>query len=277
MKLAVETKEKHGLVEVRPLKIDRWHEYSGTKDDFAQPKVFRVLYDGSTGGYATGLTPEEEKEYTDKLGLNLSAKFDPSEPHSYWDSKAGSFKLENRPMYFDPKLPLDFIKIKNMKASCLVANSQAEFQQGKWDDATHVIFDEREEVAIKAKKTQIKKECYRISDGLSAEELANVLTVISTDDTIFKGRSQNFLDVELETAIQERPKQFLKYAKMDSAQVYTRSAVLEALQRNILTKEGAAIYYMGEQIGYNVEDAISYFANPQNQKLKVKILEKLTN
>ena len=62
---------------------------------------------------------------------------------------------------------------------------------------------------------------------------------------------------------------------MDKQLVYTRASVQEALHRNVLTKEGSAVYYMGDKLANDVEDAVKYFMDPSNQKLKVAILEKL--
>ena len=70
---------------------------------------------------------------------------------------------------------------------------------------------------------------------------------------------------------------FLKYANMDAQETYIRASILEAIYKNILTKEGIGIYYMGDKIANSYEDSIAYFLDPQNQTLKVSILEKLTS
>jgi hypothetical protein len=62
---------------------------------------------------------------------------------------------------------------------------------------------------------------------------------------------------------------------MDKNQLYIKGMVVEALYKNILTKEGAGIYYMGDILGHSIEDVTEYFANPQNQEIKARILEKL--
>jgi len=49
------------LVELRPIENVRWHGKSG-KDNFAQDKSSQILYNPSTGKYATGLTEEEAKK-----------------------------------------------------------------------------------------------------------------------------------------------------------------------------------------------------------------------
>jgi hypothetical protein len=52
---------------------------------------------------------------------------------------------------------------------------------------------------------------------------------------------------------------------------------MEAIYRNILTKEGTAVFYLSDQIGYDFESAVEWFKDPQNQNLKVSILSKLNS
>ena len=104
--------------------------------------------------YCTGLTPEEEKTYGDKLKADLSKQFSIDTPHPFWDSKMAETKLENRTQFFDTSNPLDFIKIKYIKQSKYVANSAKEYEEGLFPEATHIIFDESEEVDVKATKSR---------------------------------------------------------------------------------------------------------------------------
>lgn len=266
------TKEKV-LVEIRRLPETKWHGKTG-KEDFSQPKSIRALYDDSIGGYATGLTEEEAKEYGEKLGLDLSNTFNSEKAHPVWDTATGKIKLPSYPVFFDMTRPMEFVKVKVCKASKLVANSMKEWEEGLFPEATHVIYDESEQVKIKATKIQKKREAYLIINKMSTEELTNILTIIS--DKPIKGKSQNFIDVELEKVIDNDAAQFLMYAKMDKKELYTRATILEGIHKNILVKEGNAIYYMNDRVADTFEDAVKYFLDPQNQSLKASLLEKLT-
>lgn len=261
------------LVEVRPLPIKRWHGKSG-KDSFAMTKVIEVLYDNKTGKYATGLTEEETKKYSGLLGVDLTDSFNPAEAHPYWSSKAAFIKLENHTMIFDTDKPTEAVKIKNLKASKFVANSMKEYEKGEFPEATHVIFDENEEVSLKAGKVQKRQKAMVIASELSADEKISLVQILS--NKTLKGRSNDFIDVEIDHIIETKADEFLKFAKMDKAEVNIRAQVLEGIAKNILTKEAGSIYYMGEVIGMDYEDAVDWFKNPQNQKMKVAILEKLT-
>lgn len=261
------------LVEVRPLPAKKWHGKMG-KESFSRPKDIEVLYDPVTGRYATGLTPEEAAKYSKEMGVDLSDTFNFNEPHVYWSTKAATIRLQNHTMIFNTDIPTEFVKVKNMKASKFVANSMKEYDEGKWPEATHVIFDEEEDVNLKASKIALQDECNDLKRKMTASDKANMIQILAEKSV--RGRSDDFINVEITAIINEKPADFLKYAKMGREEVYVRAAVLEALYKNILTKEGSAVYYMGDMVGLDYEDAIRWFKDPNNQKMKVTILEKLS-
>jgi len=260
------------LIEVKPIETKKWHGKAG-KESFTQPKVIEVLYDVRTGKYATGLTAEETAKYSALMGVDLSDRFDPNTPHPYWGTQAARIKLENRTMIFDDERPSDFVKVKNMKASQYIANSQADLEAGLYPDAHHVIYDETEVVNLAASKVERKTNCIILASKMSLEEKAQIVQILS-EKAVAK-RSQNFINVELDKIIDTNPSEFLKFAKMDKQEVYVRATLMEALQKNVLAKEAGAIFYMGERLANSFEDAILWFTDPQNSKMKISILEKL--
>lgn len=137
------------LVTVQPIPEKRWHGKIG-RESFAQPKTYEVLYDKNTGKYATGLTEEEAAKYSKLLGVDLSDKFDHENGHVYWSTKPAWIPLPNHPIVFNTAKPIEFVKVKNLKASDKVANSLKEYEEGKYPNATHYIVDEVEEVANKS-------------------------------------------------------------------------------------------------------------------------------
>jgi hypothetical protein len=262
------------LVEVRPLPLKKWHEKSG-KEDFTRPKVIEALYDEQTQKYSTGLTEEDKVRLGKLTGFDLSDNFNHEQPHPFWNTAAAMIKLPNSTTIFDTSKPLDEIKVKILKASKFVANSMKEWEEGLWPDAHHVIFDEQEEVEIKAKKVELKNKATSLSLKMSKDEKINIIQILS--DKSARGMSDDFVNVEIDKIVTEKPVEFVKYAEMDNAMVYIRAAVLEAIHRNILTKDGSAIYYMGDQVGFDIESTIEYFSDVKNQKLKAIILEKLNS
>lgn len=259
------------FVELRPIdNPDIWHKKSG-QEAFGQPKIYEVLYDPETGKYATGLTDEELAKYSRELSVDLAAPFNPDIPHPFYGSKAGAIKCENRTMFFDPSKPKDYVLIAAMKASKFIANSINDID--KWPFATHVLFDENDEVAEKEIKINKKYQAIELLGKMSTDDKANLVQILS--NKMVRGRTTNFINVEIDNLIENDVDNFIRYAKMDKAETYTRAALLESIHRNILTKEGTSIFYMGDKIGSDYEDAVRWFLDPQNSQMKVRILEKL--
>lgn len=262
------------IVEVRPLPTEKWHKKTG-KESFSQPKGSQVLYDPRIGKYATGLTEQEAQEWGKELGMDLSDRFNPNEEHPTWSSKAFNIRLENNTMFFDTTKLIDRIKIKNMKANKFVANSIKEWKDGKWGDATHVIYDEADEADDKATKIEKRKKALRLADKMTLSEKAAMVLILEGE--FIKNKTPNHIEVALDEAIENKLDEFLTYASLDAKDLALRGQVEEAIHRQFLTKEIEAVYYMGERIGYDVDDAVEWFKNPDNQKLKVAILSKLNS
>jgi hypothetical protein len=259
-------------VEIKPLPLKKWHGKKD-KESFAQTKTIEALYSNKLGGYQTGLTDEEAEVYGKKLGFNLNNLFDPEKEHPFWSQKIAQVRLENATTYLDPTKPLDYVKIKLVKVSKYVANSMREWEEGKWPDATHVIYDENEEADVKASTIQKRNKAIALASKMTLDEKATMVLIVN--GKYVKNKSLNFIDVEIDEAIEEKVDEFIRYASMDVADMQVRGSILEGLHRQILTQEGAAIYYMGERIGFDIEDAMAWFQSPDNQKLKVAILERL--
>lgn len=260
------------LVEIRPIDTTKWHKKKG-KDAFAQPKTVEVLYDSSTGRYGTGLTPELAEKYSKLTGNDLSDTFNPIEPHPFWSSKASWVVLPNQTLILDSERPNEFVKIQNLKASKYVANSQKEYDNGMWPEATHVIYDESEAVEMKANKFELAQQAMSALNTVSLEGRIDLVRILSEKPV--KTMSPNFISAELSEIIENKPLELVRTIQMGKEEVAIRATVLELLQKNILTKEAGAVYYMGEKIALDYEDAVKYFKDPNNQMMKVRLLEKL--
>lgn len=261
------------FVELRPIDFKKWHGKTG-KDSFAQEHSSQILYNPKTGKYDTGLTEEEMTKYGSMMGVNLDDVFNPNQPHPYWSTKVAQLRFPNKTLILDITKPLDYIKVKNYKVSPYVANSEKEYQEGLWPNATHILYDESEHIEMEAHKLNKKKEAYKIADKLTKEQKVALIQIIL--DISVRKQSNEYIDVKLGEIIEgEFINDFLKYSKADKNFVYVKGMVVEALYKNILTKEGSGIYYMSDILGHNVDDVTEYFLNPQNQEIKARILEKL--
>lgn len=262
------------LVEVRPLPVKKWHGKKD-KESFAQPKIIEVLFNKETGAYNTGLTKEEAEKYGKILGVDLSDTFSYTEPHPYWGTRPAWIELPNHTIVFDTRKPMDFVKVKNIKASNKVANNMKDWEEGKYPNATHVIYDEAEEIANRSAKIELEQQANQILYKMSQEDKISMVQILSDKNKSVRGMSPDFINVEMDDIIKNKTQDFIRTAKMGREEVNIRAKILEMVAKNILTKEGGAYYYMSDMIGVDYESTVAWFRDPQNSKMKVLILEKL--
>ena len=110
------------IIKVKPIEVKKWHGKTGT-ESFTRTKTIQALVNAESMCYDTGLSKEEEAEYTERLKVDLSSQFNLDTPHPFWDSKMAEIKLENRTQFFNTENPIDFVKVKVMRKSKYVANS----------------------------------------------------------------------------------------------------------------------------------------------------------
>lgn len=260
-------------VELRPIEHKKWHNKKG-QESFTRPKKIQALVDGNTMKYATGLSPEDiEKLVKEGVKYDLSDNYDDKGPHPFWDSTLAIIKLENHTMFFDLQKPLDFIKVKVMKASKYIANSVQEYEEGIWPDATHVIYDEAMQADLIASKVEIKNQAILEASKLSPDRKIELILVLEGKN--LKNQSPNFITVELDKTITKDPETFLRHLKLDKKQVSAHAIVLEALQKSILRKEGQRIYHMDTPLGMDEIEVAEYLSKNENQDVKLMILGKI--
>lgn len=261
------------LIEVRPIETKRWH---GKKDaeSFTRPKKIQALVNTDTMQYATGLTKEDIEMLQGKgIKYDLSPHYNSDKPHAFWDSNMGQIKLENNTMFFNTDNNIDFIKTKIMKASKYVANSMREYEEGMYPEATHVIFDEAEEADIKASKVAISNKAVIECSKLSKDKKIQLILIMKGKN--LKGQSDNFVTVAIDEIVKESPQEVLRQIGLDSKEVTVHALVLEALQKNVLRKDGHKIYYFDSLLGADITDVIDYLSDDENQGLKLKIMQQV--
>lgn len=274
------------LVEIKPIEVKRWHGKTG-KESFTRPKKIQALIDPETMQYCTGLdntsktytNPKDENEKLTELeyyGQLIGQDLNPlvtNEPHPFWDSSMGVVKLENNTIFLNTDNPLDYIKWKICKASKFVANSMKEYDEGLFPEATHVIFDEQEEIEAKATKVELRKQatikCAKLSLGRKIE-LVQILS-----DKNLRNQSSDFVEVEVDKLIQNKAKEVLYHIERDKEDTALHALILEALQKSVLRKSGHKIQYFDSVLGSDVIDVIDYLKKPENQDLKLRIMAQL--
>lgn len=273
-------------IEVRPIERVRWHGKTG-KESFKRPVTIMALVNSRTGKYDTGLNYDEpfkapdntenltEAQYYGKLiGQDLSNIYTPGKPHPFWDNPSSAIKLENSTMIFDTSNPLDYIRVKVMKASKYVANSMREYQEGKYPLATHVISDEAEEVEIKATKVEMKKKATIEASKLPKERKVQLIHIIAGKN--LKGKSDDFIEVEMDNLVENFTKDLLFWMKADKKTVKVRDEVLEALKKNVLRRNAGKVRYREIELGFDVDEAVDFLSQDVNQELLIRIEQEIS-
>jgi len=262
-------------VEVRPIEHKKWHDKTG-QESFTRPKKIQALLDSNTMKYATGLTEEDIKALRKKgVNYDLSDNYDSENLHPFWDSSMAVIKLENNTMFFDLDNALEFIKVKVMKASKFVANSMAEYENGTWPDATHVIFDEAEQAQVLASKVETRNTAIIEASKLSPDRKVELILVMGGRN--MKNQSADFVAVELDKVLNKNPEEFLRNLKMDKKQIAAHALVLEALQKSVLRREGQRIFHMDSPLGIDEIEVAEYLAKEENQDIRLLVLQKINN
>jgi len=261
-------------IEIRPLPIPKWHGKQG-KESFARPTKIRALIDTSKNEYATGLTPQEIKEYSKILQQDLSPVFKTDKPHEFWDGPQAYVKLLNSTQFLDTTKPLDFIRYKICKASPFVANSLKEWEEGKFPRATHVLFDETEEVEMKASKVALKNKAVIECAKLSLDKKIQLILII--EGKIVKGKSANYIEVILSEMIDKRAEEIIRTLELDAEDLYLKALVLEALQKGVLIRKDYKIKYFDSNLGAEVLDVVELLKKPDNEQLKMHIIAAVNN
>jgi hypothetical protein len=263
-------------VEIRPIEKDKWHGKKG-KESFSRPKTIEALADPQTMKYNTGLSEEDVKLLKEKgCSYDLSDDFVSGKSHPFWENKITQIPLKNQTMIFNPNdVMLDFIKVRICKGSKFVANSIKEYEEGLWPEATHAIYDESEEVELKASRTEVRNQAVIKASELSREAKIQIIMIMSGKDV--KEKSDNHITVAMNEIIESDPKGLLEQIRKDKDETEVHALVLECLDKNVLNKNGHKIEYKGSNIGGDVTEVTRYLLIDANQELRLRLTAEVNN
>lgn len=270
MGVPLSAKSRIMRIEVRPINRKRWHGKTGS-ESFTSPLRLQALVDTDTLQYATGLTPDDIKFLQKKHNVivDLSPNYTKDTPHPFWDSSQAVVTLEDNTMFFDTDNWLDFIRVKIMKASKYVANSQKEYEEGLWPEATHVIFDEREEIEAKASLVAIRNQCtIAMSKKAKGEKLQAILILTGRN---LKGMSDDHIEVEIASLIQNEPRKVQAFLQSKPEDNLVKALVKEALLKNVLQRRSGKIFYYDSMLGLSEEEVADYLMKAENQDFKIRL------
>jgi hypothetical protein len=266
------------LIEVRPVpKENVWHGVDDPDKNFDQEKVYEVYYNTNTGKYDLNMTPEEKTKFEKLLGTELDDTFDYQKPHPLFSTRPYQIRLPNRTVFFNTTIPLEAFKVQIMKSPTFpfVANSVRAFENGDYPNATHIIYDEADEVSVKAQAVQQKSNCLRLASKLTLEEKAAIIRIITGESV--RVQSNDYVDVALNDIFEDKQKsdEFIQLVGEKKGSILVEGIVYQAIDKNVIIKQRGQLTFLGDPIGNDVDEVIRWLTDPQNSEVKKLLLDKL--
>lgn len=193
-------------------------------------------------------------------------------PHPFWDSSQARVTLPNHTEIFNTDIPLDLIKVRVMQGSNIVANSIEEVNNGATPDAEFYIYSEEMEMEEKAKKINTLNKARKLALEMPQKRKAWIIQIMKGQSV--EGKSNEFLDVIIDSLISDDTDGFIRFAEMDKEKLFNRALVVECIHRGILVKDGPKVLFGTDTLGYDLEEAVAYIAKPANQAVKLRLMEK---
>lgn len=258
-------------VQIKPRELLKWHGKTEI-ENFSRPKTIVAAVDPSTMTYKVEFTAQE-RELLEKTGYDISTEVVPGRPHPTWDGQAGKLVLEPNTIVLDTSNPLDLLKIgiarganKHIAPSLKAAENDSEFSE-----ATHYIFSEDVELADRVSKISVKQEANKLLYEMTPDRIATVVMLV--ENVSVKDRSNDFIRAKADEIVERDPKQFLHWAKMNTEDMALFSLVEAAILEGTIEKHGLRYSFLGEDVGFSKADVVENLRKPENQAIKLKLLE----
>lgn len=245
-------------VVIRPLKRKTWSGFQRF------PKCQDTIIARKTrGGYVTGLKTEEAREL-ERLMRLPDGELDPNS--SYWKSFA--FRLTDKDTILDMSIPIDIVNLRMALSDPRVAASVTSKHLSP--KAEYVVYDIVEDAKHENLKIEKEVEAASVFAKLSIAEQAEFLKLMgiyaeSTAPSVIKNR--------LYKAVKEDPNGFLAIANLQDKD--TRLLILDLTRNNILRLQGGHYMHGTVDIGFDLDSAVQYMKDPNNQDLRLNLMEQL--
>lgn len=236
--------------------------------------VIECGHNGSV--WNTGLTDEEEKQYSDLFKTSLS-KYEPtSKPHPFYSKKENKLDLTDT-LILNTSNPRDFLKFKLAQLDEKIAPSKTHFEDGTNPSATHYMYSTELEQKTVSENITRKAKAYSSLKEMGVNALRTVIEVFYNNT--FEDASEIQLQSQYENAIEEDLNYLISILNKDELTRTYEATIIKALDKQVLQQYNNSdkVYYMEKMIGDSIQSAATYLKIPENQELYIKIKTKLNN
>ena len=224
----------------------------------------------NNGVYNTGLTPEDEIRFEKKIGLVAGTLKKTNA--EYWAFKLHIDIPKEGVTLFPGTNIMDELKYKVLLNHREVANSLAEFNEGKFPFANYVMTSEEEEVAQTNKKLNLKLEAYSLFAKMTEADLSDFL--VAFGKSVSRDSSLDLIKAKTGEIVESDPKAFINIIKGTD---YKMTIFIKKCVRAGILKETGGKYVRqgGDVIGYSLGQVIDFLSNPENQEVYIMMKSQL--
>lgn len=225
-----------------------------------------------------GLNKKDEKNIlADYLGLDPSEKDFYPKVKQYWAELTLKVPYDGIKLNIEleddgtPVEVSDYVTYKWALVHPYVAHSKTELETDS--RKKFYIHDEREAERAQSVKVSQKKDAYKEFIKVSKDEdkMDRVLRMFehTKPERLSREQKENALDA----IINREPVKFHRVATDKNLDV--KAEIYTMLEHNILRKVGNQVYYIDEQIGNDMDEAVLYFNNDRNSETVTTLRAKL--
>jgi len=265
-------------IEIRPIPgRNGIKQFSENLEYFSQAHIIAPFVNPVSLKYETGLN-EEDKEYLEKQNCpyDLTDNYVRGVSHPFWESQLVKVELINSPVFLHPgKSIIDFIKWRYLLVNNYIYKSEEEMRSGSKPEATHFIYNESEEIALKATELDRRNSLIRKIGKLSLKRKRDIILIIENETT--ENKDDNYLTVKFNEVMKDKAKALqLEELLNNSAEDVALSAEIKsAIHKNVLRKTKKGVFYFETNLGFTEEDVKEFLNKPDNQEILLNIKSKI--
>lgn len=264
-------------IEIRPIpNRNNIRNFADKLEYYSQAHIIAPFVDPVTLKYKTGLT-KEDIEYLKERNFpyDLSDNYKHGESHSFWESNLIKVELRNNPMFLYPgKSLIDFIKWKFLSVNNYIYISEEEMKTGTKPQATHFIYNEDTETAIRATRIERKNALIKKVSELSLAKKRQIVLIINNENT--DNKTEDYLSVKLEEIINsDRRSELEELITASSTTIDTLSIIKNAVRKNVLKKTRKGYFYFDTNLGLTEDDVTEFLSKNENQEVLLTIKSKI--
>ncbi len=265
-------------IEIRPIpNRNDIKKFSENLEYFSQAHIITAFVNPKTLKYATGLAESDIKYLEEKkFPYNISDNYVQGVPHPFWESHLIKTELKNTPQFLFPgKSLIDFVKWKYLLVNNYIYNSEEEMLTGSKPEATHYIYNEREENKIKASTLEQRNKLLRDISKMSLARKREIILILLNEST--ENKDDDYLVVRFEDILNDKDmaRQLSELLRYKSEVISLKAEVKSAIHKNVLRRTKQGIFFFESNLGFNEEDVIEFLSNPENQEVLINIKSKI--